>query len=244
MLDVIKKILSTKIVIFTIITLLFGTAIFEGILVYKLSNRSKESNIKEESIALNDIEVTNNTIDISKVKIDIKGAVKNPGVYEVDETAIINDCINLAGGLQKNAYTNNLNLSKKVTDEMVIYVFTKQEYNTLKNQVKDINSVCNTTSDEVDKCIDNGQSIIKTNPKKENSINVETNTTQDTNTIVNINTASLDQLMTLPGVGESKATAIITYREENSGFKSIDDIKNVSGIGDALFEKIKEFITI
>ena len=66
----------------------------------------------------------------------------------------------------------------------------------------------------------------------------------DMNTIININTASLDQLMTLPGVGESKATAIITYREENGGFKSIDDIKNVSGIGDALFEKIKEFITI
>ena len=69
-------------------------------------------------------------------------------------------------------------------------------------------------------------------------------TTKSTNQVVNINTATLLELQTIPGVGESKAQAIITYREENGGFKSIEEITNVSGIGDSTFEKIKNNITI
>ena len=58
---------------------------------------------------------------------DIKGSVKSPGVYEIKENSTINDIIKLAGGLTKNADTNSINLSKKVTDEMVIYIFNKNE---------------------------------------------------------------------------------------------------------------------
>jgi len=60
--------------------------------------------------------------------VEIKGAVKNPGVYEVTSNNIINDVVTLAGGLNKNAYTNNINMSRKVSDELVIYIFTKSEY--------------------------------------------------------------------------------------------------------------------
>ena len=64
------------------------------------------------------------------------------------------------------------------------------------------------------------------------------------NTIVNINTASKETLMTLNGIGESKAKLIIEYRETNGNFKTTDEIKNVKGIGEAIYEKIKDSITI
>ncbi len=63
-------------------------------------------------------------------------------------------------------------------------------------------------------------------------------------TLININTAGINELMTLSGVGEAKAKAIIEYREKNGSFKSIEDIKNVSGIGEAAYQKIKDYITV
>ena len=87
-------------------------------------------------------------------------------------------------------------------------------------------STCECETIEVNNCIKDEQVIENTDSK------------------ININTASLEQLMTLSGIGEAKAKAIIEYRESNGGFKSIEDIKNVSWIGDALFEKIKDFISV
>ena len=62
--------------------------------------------------------------------------------------------------------------------------------------------------------------------------------------LVNINTATIKELLSITGIGESKASNIVKYREENGNFSSIEDIKNVSGIGDSLFEKIKKYITV
>ena len=67
---------------------------------------------------------------------------------------------------------------------------------------------------------------------------------EGTSSKININTASVSELSTLPGIGESIAERIINYRATNGYFKSIEEIKNVSGIGDALFSKIKDLITI
>lgn len=79
--------------------------------------------------------------------------------------------------------------------------------------------------------------------KEGNIPNTESNTSQGiSNNIVNINTATLDQIKTLNGIGDSKAKSIIEYREKNGGFKSKEDIKNVSGIGEKMFERIKEQI--
>ena len=63
------------------------------------------------------------------------------------------------------------------------------------------------------------------------------------NKLVNINTCTKEELLTLSGIGESKANAIISYREENGGFKTIEDLLNVSGIGNSIYEKIKNYIT-
>jgi competence protein ComEA len=175
-----------------------------------------------------------------KIYVDIKGSVKNPGVYEASEDNIINDVINMAGGFKSNAYKNNINLSKKVSDELVVYVFSKYEYSLL-NKEKNTTDVCTSSTYNIDNC-------------KESSVivsgNVDTKSTTSTNednmktTIVNINTATISELTTLPGLGEKKAEAIIKYREEHGNFEKIEDITNVSGIGNSIYESIKDLITV
>ena len=138
--------------------------------------------------------------------VDIKGEVKDPGVYKLKEESRVIDAINASGGLKENANTYSVNLSKKITDEMVIIV-----------------------------------------PSNSENTNVSNNTiTQNTknSSLVNINTATTKELLSITGIGESKASNIVKYREENGNFSSIEDIKNVSGIGDSLFEKIKKYITV
>ncbi len=159
------------------------------------------------------------------IVIDIKGAVKNPNVYEVKEETRIQEVINLAGGLTEDATTININLSKKVTDEMVIYIFTKKEY-----AEKIVCQIENEYDGEITKEIQDHQSIIDKNTEKSDK--------------VSLNNASLEELMTIDGIGESKAKNIIEYRTNNNGFKSIEELKKVTGIGESLYEKIKIYFTL
>lgn len=187
--------------------------------------------------------------ETKKIYVDVKGNIKKEGVYEVKENAIINDVIKLAGGFTKNAYTKNINLSKKVSDELVIYVYSKSEYKKLNAKPEVIvQNDCSSVDYNIDNCTDNGSSIIISGPE-ENLVNNKTDNNikdqeQNINNIININTATLEELITLNGIGESKAQAIIDYRNTSGGFKSIEEIKNVSGIGDAAYEKIKNNITV
>lgn len=170
-------------------------------------------------------------VEEPKYYIDIKGAVKKPGVYQISANSIVNDGIKLAGGLLKNADTTTINLSKKISAEMVIYVPKKDEV---------VKTTTNTTVTK-DQEISNDASISDNNKpaSKDNS------STQTPNkTLVNINTATIQELTTLSGVGEAKAQDIIDYRTLNGNFKTIEDIKNVSGIGEALYAKIKDYITV
>lgn len=191
-----------------------------GVLYFKEMEDSEER-VSEELVVR---ETTTKKV-VQDFYVDVKGAVKKEGVYLVKEGDRVIDAITLAGGLSKNANTSNINLSKRLKSEMVVYVYTNNEIK--KGSVKsECDTECNCEVLEVNNCVES---------------NNETN--KNTN-LVNINTASKSELMTLSGVGESKAEAIISYREENGKFKSIEDIKNVSGIGEAMFEKIKGSITV
>lgn len=196
-----------------------------------------------------DCEVCPETVDSNEVKekfyIDIKGSVKNPGVYEVEEDMIINDVVKLAGGFAKNAYTKNINLSKKIENEMVLMVYTTNEFKKMNKPVKDTNTDCTTTTYDINNCITNGSSSIKVGEVDTPVINDSSSEKESTqNNIVNINTASKEELQTLPGIGASKADNIINYRNSNGNFKTIEDIKNVNGIGDSVYEQIKDRITV
>ncbi len=185
---------------------------------YVLSLDNKE--VSAENVEITKTDVTNVT---SKVYVDIKGSVKKPGVYQVPADSIVWDIVNLSGGFTKNAYTKNINLSQKVKDEMVIYVFSKNEMLKMNENVK-TDTTCTTNIINYDNCI--------TTEKK------ETNTV-----LVNINTASKEELMNVSGIGASKADSIIAYRIKTP-FSKIEDIMNVSGIGESLFDKIKKYITV
>lgn len=170
---------------------------------------------------------------VAKYYIDIKGFVKKPGVYEVTADNIVNDCIKLAGGLLKNADTTTINLSKKVSSEMVIYIPKKEEV---------IKTTTNTTVTK-DQEIPN-DAVVSDNNKSNSSISKDNNTQTPNRTLVNINTATIQELTILSGIGDAKAQDIIDYRTLNGNFKTIEDIKNVSGIGEALYAKIKDYITV
>ncbi|MDD3453615.1 MAG: helix-hairpin-helix domain-containing protein [Bacilli bacterium] len=187
------------------------------------------------------------------IKVEIKGALNSPGVYEINKNSRVIDIINLAGGLQENADTSIINLSKKLEDEMVIIIYTKDQINEYINNNKKIEYVylekeCVCLDDINDGCIiDDNVYATEKNTKKDsnNTVNdLESSASNEANNIVNINIASITELTTLTGIGESKANKIIEYRNTNGNFKSIEDIKNVTGIGDSIYEKIKTQITV
>ena len=199
---------------------------------FKLNNEKTE--VEDNFIANNEI-MTKEVSEVAKqeeVKLyfDIKGSVKKPGVYEFTQGDRIIDAINKAGGLTKNATTNNLNLSRKLTNEMVIYVFNKNELTTTK-AFEQVNNVaeCKCETIEVNNCVD------------KNTTNESTNSET---TKININTDSKEKLMTISGIGSSKADAIIEYRTKNGNFKTTEDIINVSGISKTIYDKIKDTITV
>lgn len=196
---------------------------------------------KIEEVSILDTKVDEPVIETEKIKINIKGAIASPGVYELDSDSRAIDAINISGGLLKDADTSILNLSKKLKDEDVIIIYTKEEVKKIKEGnvvIEYIEKECNCPDVENSACID-PDSLISDNVNKDNSLNEETNNDSK----ISINTATLEQLQTLDGIGKSKAEAIMEYRTKNGLFKTIEDIKNVSGIGDAAFEKIKDSIT-
>ena len=180
-----------------------------------ITKKTQEKEIKQENM----------------YKVDIKGQVVTPGIYTMKESSRVIDVIEAAGGLTDNANTTVLNLSKKITDEMVIIVYSNEEvanFAKTKEIEKQVQEQCNKKDESSlknDACICDDNQIIST-------------------VLVSINTASVEELMTLPGIGEAKAQDIINYRNDNGLFQTIEDIKNVSGIGDSLFAKIKDYITI
>ena len=146
---------------------------------------------------------------------DVKGAVSSPGIYPISDNMRVSDVVKLAGGFTKQADSNQVNLAQKVTDQMVIYVPKIGE------EKADIASLTVESS-----------SLVTSGSQAEPSGQV------------NINTADLSTLQTLNGVGAVKAQAIIDYRQENGAFQTIDDLKNVKGVGEKTFDSLKESITI
>ena len=179
---------------------------------------------------------------LDKVKVDIKGYIKNPGVYELDNNSRVIDVINIAGGLEENANTEYINLSKKIVDEMIIIIYSNSDVEKFKQTDKEVIYIeyeCICPDNKNDACI-NEQDIVNTNGTKVNN----KNSTQNVDSKVSINTASLEELMTLSGIGETKAKAIIEYRQNNGLFKKLEELMNVSGIGESSYSKIKDNIKL
>lgn len=152
--------------------------------------------------------------------VHVCGAVKNAGVYLLSEGSIVQDAIDAAGGVVKDGAVDYLNLAGTVSEGDKIYVPFLKEVESLYGDVGLI-----------------GQSSQETVVSSSNADTVQ-------RTLVNLNTASKEQLMTLSGIGETRADAILAYRDTNGRFQTIEDVMKVSGIKEGAFAKIKDQITV
>ena len=174
---------------------------------------------QQDAVADSDVKTSDeNTVDTdtsTKWCVYICGSVVNPGVYYMDHGTRICDLVDTAGGMTEEACTSYWNLAEELYDGRMIYVPTAKEVEeNLSPDMWKQNSGQTTEG--------NGSSSGK----------------------ININTATKEQLMTLSGIGESKADSIIRYRTENGNFSAVEDITKVSGIGEAMLNKIKDDITV
>lgn len=209
-----------------------------GIFIYQYSAKRKSSVSKKEVLLASKKEENNVDQKVNKeekkevyFKVDIKGEVVNPGLYSLKEGSRVSDVISMAGGLTANGDTSVVNLSKKIIDEMVIIIYSKSEVESFK-QTQEVEKQV------TEECQTHYEGIINDACISSNSIE---NTTVSS---LSINTATVEELQTLPGIGEAKAKSIIQYREEHGEFKEIQELKNVDGIGDSIFDQIKDHITL
>lgn len=192
------------------------------------------------SDTLEKVEDSSNVSEEKYILVDIKGEVKKPGVYKLKENSRVIDAINVSGGLTKKSYTKYINLSRILKDENVIIVNSTSE-------IKKVSSGNNITEVKINKDSKNSASISESELITNDNVKSEEDNTVNSlenNQKVNINTATKEELMKLSNIGESKAEKIIDYRTANGNFNSIEDIKKVSGIGDKLYDSIKENITV
>ena len=217
-----KIILSIVIsIIFVLVLIYVYQNLYEEDAEILLTNEENVLDAETNEIVDSNEEISsqNNRESEETVVVHVIGEVNNPGVVTLPEGSRIIDAINMAGGKTEEADLSKINLAYIVEDGTQIYI---PRINENLNQV-------NLISDGA------GVGVVITDS------NVEEN---EVDSKVNINTASKEKLETLPGVGETTAQKIIDYREANGKFKTIEDIKNVSGIGDAKYESLKDKITV
>lgn len=154
------------------------------------------------------------------IYVYVSGQVKNPGVYCLKSSDRVFMAIDKAGGLTDKAQKTGIDMAKVLEDGQNLIILSQKEYE---------------------------RSLKEKNEKFANDESSDNSTSGKEATegsLVNINTADISQLTTLSGIGETRAKAIIAYREENGDFKSKEDIKNVSGIGKSTYSNIEKMITV
>ena len=194
----------------------------EGYIVSDIENKNE---VYEESKTIDINDNTKDTMQTSKVEtslndkvaIYISGEVKNPGVVELKYDARLSDGVDLCGGLTEDANLNGINLAMKIKDEghYIIPKFGEETADTVTNDNEYRNE--NNTLNEPESNNDNK---------------------------ININTADLSELDSLPGFGQVTAQKIIEYRQEHTKFNSIEELMNIKGIGEKKFNNVKDYIYV
>ena len=211
-----KKIISIALVIALII----------GFIIYMVINNQNDNEINFEELVANQNNEENeqesetnenNTQEETKkeIVVHITGEVKKEGVVYLEEGSRVVDAIKKAGGETKEADLSQVNLAYVLQDGQKIYIPNKNE------------KISAYTSENM------GENIEQNNT-----------TTKKEGAKVNINTAGVEELDQLPGIGPAIAQRIIDYRNEHGEFKKVEDIQEVKGIGDAKYSEIKDSITV
>lgn len=200
-------------------------AITVGIYFYRTTKDNSEIEITEDNLTTNTAVENNNEIveeENNTIVVHITGEVNYPGVVVLKEGArVVVDAIEAGGGETDEADLSSLNLAYMLSDGEKIYVPNKEETSQESQEREYITSAKDNSEQS-----ENGAKSTGTNFK------------------ININTAKQEELTQITGIGESTAKKIIEYRTQNGKFKSIEDIKNIPGIGDSKFNAMKEEITV
>ena len=193
---------------------LVNTKLFEES-ISELETSKSDENINSKLSKKDKSEIKEESIE-EKIYVHVTGCVNKAGVYTLDQNSRMLDLIDMAGGFCKEIDSSRINLSMKLKDEMKIHLLKIGETN-------------NELIEEYQN-LDNNSIVNEPIPNKADHK-------------VNINKASLEELKTIPGIGDTKANEIIKYRSE-SKFSKIEEIKNISGIGDKTYEKLKDYIKV
>ena len=180
--------------------------------VQQLTEQTSSSSSYKDEKSNKSNEISQADTEDQLVTVDVKGAVKKPGVYQLQSNSRVHDALEKAGGLTDEADLKSVNQAQKLSDEAVVYVAKVGE-----------NAVDVTTSAPA---------------------SATSGTGQTKSALVNLNTATEADFQTISGIGQKRAQDIIAYREANGRFKSVDELKNVSGIGAKTLEKLKEYVTV
>lgn len=216
-----RKIKTWQLVVGVCGIVLLGIAVF--LLVTQQEKEDKELLIETSSTTevtvdtKKEQEQANNESKSTKIYVDISGAVKQPGVYQLPEGSRLFDLLKQAGGLTEDAAIQTVNQAMIIQDQQKIIILTQAQAQSIDTENININGHLEEKSDEK-------------SSKEAGKIN--------------INQADLTQLQQLSGIGEKKAQAIIDYRNENGSFKTIEDLAKVTGIGEKTVEKLRDSITI
>lgn len=216
-----RKIKTWQLIVGVCGIVLLGIAVF--LLVIQQEKEDKELLI--ETLSTTEVTVdtkkeqeqANNESKSTKIYVDISGAVKQPGVYQLPEGSRLFDLLKQAGGLTEDAAIQTVNQAMIIQDQQKIIILTQNQGQSLDTE--NINN--------------NGHLEEKSDEKSSKEAGK-----------ININQADLTQLQQLSGIGEKKAQAIIDYRNENGSFKTIEDLAKVTGIGEKTVEKLRDSITI
>ena len=215
-----RKIKTWQLVVGVCGIILLGIAVF--LLVTQQEKEDKELLIETSSTTEVTVDTkkeqdqANDESKSAKIYVDISGAVKQPGVYQLSEGARLFDLLKQAGGLTEDAAIQTVNQAMIIQDQQKIIILTQNQAESLDTEG-----------------INNGHLEEKSAEKSPKDAEK-----------LNINQADLTQLQQLSGIGEKKAQAIIDYRNENGSFKTIEDLAKVTGIGEKTVEKLRDSITI
>lgn len=219
---------KTGLVIFLLLILLIISVVY-----FKNKSNIPKDEIKSNKVLVKETKELENSKEklkesnsVKEIKAYICGYVLNPGVYLLREGDRLEDLIKASGGAKEDADIEGINLAYEIKDQDYFRIGSKDEAKlTMNNENPNVGLISSKTT------ISNSQSGNNESQSQEEGK-------------ININTATKEELMKLPRIGDSMSQRIIDYREKEGNFKLVDDIKEVSGIGDKMFENIKDQITI
>ncbi len=163
-----------------------------------------------------------------QVYVDVKGAVKHPGVYQVSGSMRVIDAIDLAGGFNRSADKKQVNLAQKLTDQQVVYI-------PIRGEIKGNRAISATPNQTPTQAATSSASP---------SGSQQSSSPASGSGKINLNSADKTKLQELNGIGEKKADQIIAYRHQHGQFKSIEELKDVPGFGDKTFDNLKSSICV